>query len=429
MLSIKRIVDKEFVELKENYIVLDDGERVLLKRKGVTSITSSDSRLVILKNTCSFVIACPAGINCSLSILFKSGTIRSVGIYSSVNVVKKINFGVKTYIEKRTVEFLENNHVLLDSIYFTITTSSDSKFLENTLVHASKLGIKNIFYIYKVAEPDWVLILSSVVEFLNAMSHVNLKLFIILEEVIDTATKTIRYSLEDIHVLFKDKRLVPVFSLPFHPQKLQEFDTETEFLENLENLKKVFIEEVSFLKNFQYLLAYDVGSSGADGILTNDDWITYFFGIECINKETTRDDNIILYNIPCGHVVNSKEISRFSRKAYRNHTETSKDFSDSAGLFIFGGKGEYQEQKNFWKDILEPDGTVPSHLPLISNKGIRHLLFGAKEEDVDTECVPCKNNCYTFLDEKYILDSIQTNFFLKSKSIQWKKLSRQCVKN
>jgi hypothetical protein len=399
-----------YVKLVCDFLVLEEGERVVLKGNRITDVISNNQRCIVVKNRGSFVLSLDSTVNGNIKISFKQGNPRTIGIFSKSSE-KKLNLGVKIYNDPKTFDFLEYTDALIDSVYFEVPQDYHTLFLEKTLNNCIKLGIRNVFYVFKISDSESLLNLSSTVEFLDASSKAIQKVFIILEDAIDIPGRKLNY-LEDILLLFKDKRVFPVFSIPLRIVKNPEFDNREQFLENLENLKKVFIEAVSFIGNFPHLIAFD-SCSVATG-LTNDDWITYIFGIAtlvgCLGTSSP-----VLYNIPGGHspvpggngVNNEKKISNLTRKPYTSHTETSKDFSSSAGAFFFGGNLNRQEEQNFWND----DAADTPHLNLLVDKGISHLLFGPKNEQEDTECVPCKNNCYTVLDSNYILECIKTNFF------------------
>lgn len=397
---------KGFKRLESEYLVFEEGDRIVFKGSGILSITPNNSKCIVVKNGCSYVLSLETSTNGSIKITFKSGNPRILGVFSESSQ-KKLNLGIKGYNDQKTFEFLENNDALLDSMYFEIPVDYDSLFLEKTLKRCMKLGIRNAFYVFKVSsEPESLLFLSSAIGFLEASCNVNQKIFVILEDVIDIMTRTSK-GLEDCLFLFKDTVICPVFSVPFSPVKSPNFESKEEFVANLENLKKELIEAVSFLGNFPYPLACECSTETTR--LSNDDWITYIFGAKCLSEALGSPETVI-YNIPGGHSDNTKQISNFSRKVYKFHTETPKDFSSSAGLFFFGGEN-IQEQKNFWNDTIGETNLFPSHLGLVRDKGVHHLLFGPKNNAVDTECVPCKNNCYTVMDDNYILDSIKSNFF------------------
>lgn len=381
---IRRINESRFKILKEQFILFEPGERVLVKKSGIKSLVCTNKAVVVIENKCHFVLGCPESVSGSIRINF-GRTSRVLGLYTTHSPPKKLNFGIRSYVEDRTTLFLEENNVLLDSIYFEVMPKDyNTLFLEKSVYNCTKLGITSIFYIFKVLDLDSLLLLSSIVEFLNVVVVVtnNQKVFVILENVIDILEKKVEY-LEEVLLLFKDRKVYPVFSIPFHPVKAQMFDTPEEILENLENLKKVFIEEVSFLGNFPYLLACDAGDCSRN--LDIRDWKTFITGVNCIS-ECVGSQGVVLYNVPAGHPVGIKEISKFSRKTYREHTETPKDFSNTSGLFFF------------------------SKEDLIVSDTVKFVLFGPKNYEEDTECVPCKNNCYISLDENYILESISKTF-------------------
>jgi hypothetical protein len=393
-----------YVKLVCDFLVLEEGERVVLKGNGITDVISNNQRCIVVKNRGSFVLSLDSTVNGNIKISFKQGNPRTIGIFSKSSE-KKLNLGVKIYNDPKTFEFLEYTDALIDSVYFEVPADYHTLFLEKTLNNCIKLGIRNVFYVFKISDSESLLNLSSTVEFLDASSSVIQKVFVILEDAIDIPGRKLNY-LEDILELFKDRRVSPVFSIPFGVVKTPKFNIREEFIENLENLKKVFIDAVSFMGEFPYLIGFDCGSVSTG--LTNDDWITYIFGIATLVR-CLGTSKPILYNIPGGHspVNNEKKISNLTRKPYTPHTETSKDFSSSAGAFFFGGNLNRQEEQNFWND----DAADTPHLNLLVDKGISHLLFGPKNEQEDTECVPCKNNCYTVLDSNYILECIKSNFF------------------
>jgi hypothetical protein len=405
-----------YVKLVCDFLVLEEGERVVLKGNGVIDVISNNQRCIVVKNRGSFVLSLDSTVNGNIKISFKQGNPRTIGIFSKSSE-KKLNLGVKIYNDPKTFEFLEYTDALIDSVYFEVPQDYDTIFLEKTLNNCIKLGVRNVFYVFQITEFQSLLKLSSIIEFLDASSKAIQKVFIILEDAIDIPGRKLNY-LEDILLLFKDRRVSPVFSIPFGVVKTPKFNTREEFIENLENLKKVFIDAVSFMGEFPHLIGFDCGSVSTG--LTNDDWITYIFGIATLVR-CLGTSKSILYNIPGGHSPNpgghsdnpgghsdnEKKISNLTRKPYTPHTETSKDFSSSAGAFFFGGNLNRQEEQNFWND----DAADTPHLNLLVDKGISHLLFGPKNEQEDTECVPCKNNCYTVLDSNYILECIKTNFF------------------
>jgi hypothetical protein len=394
-----------YVKLVCDFLVLEQGERVVLKGNRIADVISNNQRCIVVKNGCSFVLSLDSTVNANIKITFKHGNPRTVGVFSKSSE-KKLNLGVKIYNDPKTFDFLEHTDALLDSAYFSIPADYTTFFLEKTLNNCIKLGIRNVFYVFKISDSESLLNLSSIVEFLDASSKAIQKIFIILEDVVDISERKMKY-VEDILELFKDHRVSPVFSIPFRILKTPKFNNREEFLENLENLKKVFIDAVSFMGDFPHLIAFDAGSSGTLSV-KSDDWITYIFGIATLSG-CLATSKTILYNIPGGHplVNNEKKISNLTRKPYTSHSETSKDFSSSAGAFFFGGNLISQEEQNFWND-----GAVDTpHLNLLVDKGISHLLFGPKNEQEDTECVPCKNNCYTVLDGNYILECIKSNFF------------------